>query len=248
MRPAARRRRLLRARRARDRRGAACAFPACGDGEVADVDAGCVDLAGVSRGGPKACSAGTLVVEGRRFACVPADAACPQGSRAAPARAPGGTLDGTDGGASICEHRPSCPPGSLEAGGACRPVVLRSARGPVVDVGAWATLVLGADGGPGSPDLCRPLQTHPFEVGLAPGESLELALRIGLRVPDQDVAAVHARVALQVAAPTSRPIAPGATALAERAVAALVEPLRGLGGQASASSVELELRCNVASL
>jgi hypothetical protein len=122
----------------------------------------------------------------------------------------------------------------------------------VVDLGAWAALVLGVDGGPGTSDLCRPLQLHPFEVGLAPGESVELRLVLALRVPDQDVSAVHADVSL-----TARPLAGAgprqtnlgvSSALAERALGALLEPLRGLGGEASASALEVEVRCVVASL
>jgi hypothetical protein len=216
--------------------GYACAFPVCSSGEVDDVDAGCIDLSSVSRGGAKSCARGALVVEAGRFICVPTDAACPPGSRA--------TASG------ICVHPPSCPPGSLEAGGACRPVVLRGWRRgatvPVVDLGAWAALVLGTDGGPGAADLCRPLQVHPLEMGLAPGESVEIALRIALRVPDQDVAAAYSQVtATQVA---SHPLPPSASALAERAVAALLEPLRGLGGEASASTLGVEVRCVVQSL
>jgi hypothetical protein len=233
---------------------------------VDDVDAGCVDLSAVARGGPKACPQGALVVAGRRFVCVSAEAACPQGSHARP-DTPAGDAGAADGGGSgggnvTCDHPPSCPPGTLPSGGACRPVVLRGARsgtGAVVDLGAWAALVLGADGGPGSSDLCRPLQLHPFEVGLAPGESAELRLRIALRVPDQDVSAVHGHVDVTLAAhPLARPPLAGegprqtnlgsASALAERALAALIEPLRGLGGDSTASALEVEVRCVVASL
>jgi hypothetical protein len=226
--------------------GVACAFPVCSGGEVDDVDAGCIDLSTVAHGGPKTCAGGAMVVEARRFVCVPAEAACPPGSHAS-AKATGAS--------ATCEHPPSCPPGTLEAGGACRPVVVRGWRRgasvPVVDLGAWAALVLGTDGGPGSSDLCRPLQLHPLEMGLAPGESLELSLRIALRVPDQDVAAVHARVTMTTAAPpthATHALPPAATTLAERAVASLVEPLRGLGGEASASSLEVQVRCVVSSL
>lgn len=229
----------------------ACAYPVCGPGEVDDVDAGCVDLAAVSHGGPKACARGALVVEGRRFVCVPSEAACPQGSHARPPRprdAAGGDAGEAPAALVPCDHPPSCPPGTLPASGACRPVVLRGGRagaGPVIDLGAWAALVLGTDGGPGTPDLCRPLQRHPFEVGLTPGESVELRLVLALRVPDQDVSAVHADVSLKS---PSRPLPPAASALAEKALRALVEPLRGLGGQASTSALEVEVRCLVASL
>ena len=40
-------------------------------------------------------------------------------------------------------------------------------------------------------------------------------------------------------------VPPAAAALAERAVASLVEPLRGLGGEATATRVDVEVRCDL---
>jgi hypothetical protein len=212
-----------------------CAFPQCASTQVVDVDTGCVSLASLAHGGPSDCGlGGAIVVAGRRAVCVSPDAACPPGTRASP---------GTPGGGA-CEHPPSCPAGSLASGGACRPVVMRGAGGRrAVDLGAWSALVLGVDGGPGTPDLCRPLQLHPADLGVAPGETLPVALRVALDAPGQDVAAVHARV--EVRGGGVRALPPAATALADRSLRALVELLRGLGGQATTSSVGVEVRCLV---
>jgi|SRR5579859_1210948 len=216
---------------------ATCAFPACPSTRVIDVDTGCVALSALARGGPSDCGVGAIIVAGRRAVCVSPDAACPPGTRAAPP-APGAE------GAGTCVHPASCPPGALASGGVCRPVVLRGPGGaPVVDLGAWSALVLGADGGQGTPDLCRPLQLHPADLGVAPGESLTVTLRIGLEAPGQDVSGVHARV--DVRGGGTRALPPAASALAERSLRALVEPLRGLGGQASTSGVGVEVRCLV---
>jgi hypothetical protein len=221
-----------------------CAFPVCASTQVVDVDTGCVSLASLARGGPTDCGPGAIVVAGRRAVCVAPDAACPPGTRA---MRTAGTADGknTEG---TCEHPASCPPGALPAGGVCRPVVLRGAGGTggerVVDLGAWTALVLGVDGGPGTADLCRPLQLHPAELGVAPGESLAVTLRIALEAPGQDVAAVHARVDARGGG--TRGLAPLAWTLADRGLRALVELLRGLGGQTTTASVGVEVRCLVA--
>ncbi|HEY5242456.1 MAG TPA: hypothetical protein VIJ22_13345 [Polyangiaceae bacterium] len=208
----------------------ACVFPTCAADEAVDVGAGCVPLGTLLHGGPRSCGeAATLAIEGRRSVCIPADAACPRGTHAAGA---------------ACVHLPQCPPGTLtETGGTCRPVVLRGAGGSrLVDLGAWAALVLGADGGPASADLCRPLQARPATLEVGPADRLPLRLGIALSAPGNDVTRVSADV--NVTSPgAAHPPPPAAAALAEAAVAALLEPLRGLGGETTSTRVDVEVRC-----
>ena len=157
-----------------------------------------------------------------------------------------------------------------------------------VDVGAWAALVFGPDGGLGSAELCRPLAQRPDVFGLSREEAGAFALRILLTVPDQDMARVHARVELEpgrrererrarggmagaLASDASDGHAHGdggespdqtdparpapawadawpsaAQAAAADAVETLLEPLRGLGGEATAAEVKVEVRCPLA--
>jgi len=203
----------------------------CGASDAVDVDAGCVPLAGLLHGGPRSCGEGaSLAIEERRAMCIPADAACPRGTHA----------EGV-----TCAHGPACPPGTLADAGSCRPIVLRGEGGSrLVDLGAWAALVLGADGGPGSADLCRPLQARPLSWELGPGDRLALHLRIALSAPANDVSRVSAEV--RVTSPGAvHPLPPAGAALAEQAVGSLIEPLRGLGGEATAARVDVEVRCEV---
>jgi hypothetical protein len=146
-----------------------------------------------------------------------------------------------------------------------------------VDVGAWAALVLGPDGGPGSAELCLPLAQRPDAFGLSKGESTPVRLLISLTIPDQDMTRVHARTLIQKdpswrkgpktqtgdGAKTQtkdsdgddhnrehgdspvEAMSPVAQAAASAAVETLVEALRGLGGEASASEVKVEVRCSI---
>jgi hypothetical protein len=114
-----------------------------------------------------------------------------------------------------------------------------------VDLGTWSLYVLGATGGPGSAELCRPLQSRPAAFGLQPGEVAVVTLELSLRVPDQDLSRVYAGVRLTAPAPRSLP--PDAAELARGAVSTLLEPLRALGGQASTSALSAEVHCTIAS-
>jgi hypothetical protein len=227
----------------------ACAFPVCAADEAVDVDAGCTPLLALLDGGPRSCGpGGSLVVEDRRRVCIPAGAACPRGSQAQ-----GGT----------CTYAPGCPPGSLPDAGGCRAVVLRGAHGArLVDLGAWAALVLGVDGGPASSDLCRPLEAHPLALGRSPGDDVALRLHVTLSAPGSDVTRVSAEVRAQgpatsqadpvhaVPLPSSVPAFSTLSALstlAERAVASLIEPLRGLGGETTAARVDVDVHCRLKS-
>jgi hypothetical protein len=210
----------------------ACVFPVCAADETVDVDAGCTPLLALLSGGPPSCASGmSLVVEDRRRVCIPADAACPRGAHAEGA---------------VCAYPPGCPPGSLPTAGTCRPVVLRGPHGvPLVDLGAWVALVLGVDGGAGSAELCRPLEAHPLTVDRPPGQAIALRVRVTLSAPDDDVTRLSAEVSTQ--GPTaSRPtLSPAVATLADRAVASLIEPLRGLGGETTATRVDVEVRCQL---
>jgi hypothetical protein len=219
----------------------ACAFRACAKGEALDDSGACIPVASVARSGPRCEAPATLVVTGGgHAACVSLDAACPRGTHAE---------------GDSCRASPVCPPGALWTGRECRAVVRKEGggggdtRGTVVDLGAWTTLALGPDGGPGSPELCRPLQSGPLAFELSRGERLEVRLAISLVVPDQDVSRVFASVhaqAWQAAQP--RPLPPAAEGVVTRALTTLIEPLRGLGGESSTAAVQVQVRCAVASL
>ena len=213
--------------------GGACTFRPCGAGEALDTGGECKAIAEVVRTGPPCTAPAALIVtDGGRTACVPADAACPRGTVAS-----GG----------VCVAPVACPAGALPAASACRPVVTAGPRGrPVVDLGAWAVLVLGPSGGPGSPELCRPMQARPGAFDLAPGEAVVVTLAVHLAAPDQDVSRVYADIHCQ--APAGRVLGLPAQDAARAAVSTLVEPLRGLGGEASSAALEVEVRCTIASL
>ncbi len=182
-------------------------------------------------GGPRTCAAGfSLVLEDRRSVCIPADAACPRGTRA----------DGV-----ACAHSPACPPGTLPAAGACRPIVLEGEAGSrLVDLAAWATV--GARGRR-RPRLGRPVPPPagpPSPGSSPPAAASPVHVRVVLSAPGNDVTRVSADVRATTPGPGHAP-PPGAITLAEQAVASLVEPLRGLGGETTATRVEVEVRCDV---
>ena len=259
--------------------GAAGAAGAAGD--AAGMAASAEARTGVSCG-----DGGAPAVIDARSVCVPADVACPRGTRRA---------------GVACARLASCPPGSLPValavdGGAasCRPVVTVGARSDLrrVDIGAWSAIVLGVDGGPGTPDLCRPLALRRGELGLPQGVSGSVSVRIALVAPDQDMTRVHARVEARVRQDGTqdemqnqtqnehdtqagtepegahepaheeehepehqpehqtrrsdlRPLSADASVLVERALDTLIEPLRSLGGEASAAVFDFGVTCRL---
>jgi hypothetical protein len=80
-------------------------------------------------------------------------------------------------------------------------------------------------------------------LGLTRGESLSLRLVVTLGAPDQDITRVHASVIALRDDGASLPVA--AQAAANDAVQTLLEPLRSLGGEATAAEVKVEVRCAV---
>jgi hypothetical protein len=71
-------------------------------------------------------------------------------------------------------------------------------------------------------------------------------LLIWLTAPDQDIARIHARVErIETRSGTGAPRPSGAASsrLVTEAVESLLEPLRGLGGEANAAEAKVEVRC-----
>jgi hypothetical protein len=65
---------------------------------------------------------------------------------------------------------------------------------------------------------------------------------VAILLPDQDVSRVHARVQATVG---GHPLSTVAEAFVGATVSSAIEALRGLGGEASAASVEVEVTCAV---
>jgi hypothetical protein len=187
--------------------------------------------------------AGLPLLEDGRLTCAPSDATCPRGSRRA-------------AGLAVCERSPRCPAGSVADGSGCRAIVTVGGQygGHRVDVGAWAALVLGFDGGSGSRELCQPLQQNSASLTLPHAAAVQVA--VSLTVPDQDISRVRAEVQVVTTQTEDRdrgvvsdeePPRAGVDLqrLASADVATLLEALRGLGGEATAAAVEVRLRCEL---
>jgi hypothetical protein len=207
-----------------------CVFRLCPVDEAIDVATGyCLARTTLGHEGPSTCGeASAPIVESGRIECVPPDATCPRGTHRE--------------GAS-CARGSGCPPGTLPDGNACRTIVT-AGRGPVhVDMGTWAALAIGVDGGLGGGLLCRPLLQRPGAFGLEPGASATLNIRIGLVAPDQDVSRVSATVAADTG---GRPLPPAGLAVVGSAVAPMVEAFRSLGGVSNAEAIAVDVRCGLA--
>jgi hypothetical protein len=213
-----------------------CVFRVCGADERLDAATGaCLPKSTLGGAGVACMDGGAPVVALGRIACLDAEATCPRG---------------TDRVGAVCPRPARCPPGTLASEGACRALTTVGARDdlPHVDLGGWAALVLGASGAPGKADLCRPLSLRPDVFGLPAGRVATVALRIAIVVPNQDLTRVHARTHANLSRPEARPLSAAAEAVVSDSVATLIEPLRGLGGEASTEVVELEVTCRVSSL
>jgi hypothetical protein len=217
-----------------------CAFRACSPGARLDVVTGtCLPWSAVHGEDAEACGdAGSPLLQDGRLTCAPSDATCPRGSR-------------RDATAATCDRSPRCPPGSLVEGSGCRAIVTAGGRfgDRRVDVGAWAALVLGFDGGYGSRELCQPLQQNAGALGLPADAAVEIT--VSLSLPDQDISRVRADVDVQwvqassgAASPASGHVGlPALRRLVAVDLGTLVEALRGLGGEAAAAAVDLRVRC-----
>ncbi len=182
-----------------------------------------------------------LVLHGDDTACLSSVDVCPPATT-------------WDRGGARCLPLPACPPGEIRpdaASGACVRVVIPGAKGEaLVDVGRWTRTVLGPDGGEGTSRLCRQLAIAPWDLDVGPGGARTLLLQLDLRFPDNDVTQVSARVALLDSAsrqPVGRSSGTGTNAgrAAQRALDALLLPLRALGGTADAASATLQVQCTV---
>ncbi len=219
-----------------------CAFRGCGGGESLDVATGkCIPMSLV-HGGTSWCAPGAeAIVEEGRAACIPAADACPRGTKRL-----------TDSrGVDVCVGPPRCHAGTVAVGGpACWPIVTGTPRGPRVDVGAWVAFALVPDGGVGSDVLCRPIAPRPAAFGISPGHGLDVWVTIALAIPDQDMTRVHALVSAREADARVHggELASPARTVVQASVDALVDALRGLGGEASAAAANVAVRCSVQSL
>ncbi|MCL2448050.1 MAG: hypothetical protein FWD17_03785, partial [Polyangiaceae bacterium] len=165
-----------------------CTFKRCNPGQSLDVTTGQCNAGGIDTGLPTAgpCTGdAALVVENGARVCAPADAVCPRGSRRS---------------GEACVRGLRCPVGSLPEGDGCRAVVLSGGRSAgsrrrTVDVGAWAAVAIGIDGGPGSGDICRPLEQEAHVLdGATPANGAPIGLHVALAFPDQDVSRMVAQV------------------------------------------------------
>jgi hypothetical protein len=205
---------------------AGCMFRVCSDSQALDLTTGsCLTVRPRLIGGLLACGAdATPVLAEGQESCVLRRATCPRGTNRV---------------ANSCVRGPRCPPGTLPDDGACRPVLARR----ILDIGAWVSLALGVNGGFGSPELCRPLEQDPRIFGARPGSPVPLEIAIALSVPNQDVTRVRADVRTRGG---NEPLAPVAEHSVRAAVDTLIELLRALGGETSAASVDIRVRCLVA--
>jgi hypothetical protein len=251
--------------------GCGCAFLSCssrGGGEVLDAITGaCVPRASLPHGGSIACEAPTMpIVEEGHAACVPPDATCPRGATYRGEADAG--ADAADANsptrAGVCVRPPACPPGTLNEGTTCRAIVTAGGHsGRRVDVGAWAALAIGIDGGRGSSWLCQPLAQRPGlfaddrgdvrAAGADAGASASartaapaVVISVSATFPDEDVSRLHVEVDARSARGGGAPLAPPAVEAISNAVGTLFELLRGLGGEASAAAVGLKVTCTLA--
>jgi hypothetical protein len=98
----------------------------------------------------------------------------------------------------------------------------------------------GADGGPAR--LTPATATTPTTPTTA-ATPTTVRISVAIVLPDQDVSRLHAEV--RATDPSGRPLSPAAEALVSSAAGTALEALRGLGGEASAASVELEVACAI---
>jgi hypothetical protein len=219
-----------------------CSFRGCRDGEVLDLATGTCLPRDLVRGGASCPAGAEHVVEQGHASCISAADACPRGTTR------------TDSG-GLCAGPPRCPAGTVAASAderhtprtVCWPIVASTPRGPRVDVGTWVASAIGPDGGRGTDVLCRPMAQRPAAFGVGSEQSLEVSVRVAFAIPDQELTRVRALVRAEDAA-TESPLPAPAISVVRASVETLVGALRGLGGEASAAAVDVNVRCTVRSL
>jgi hypothetical protein len=114
---------------------------------------------------------------------------------------------------------------------------------PLVDVGAWTALALGIDGGPGSTVLCQPLSQRPALFGVEPDRPVRVNIRVTMTLPDQDVSELRTEIVASDGRGQSLSLAADAVVVEEATT--LLELLRSLGGESSAATVGVNVRCDI---
>jgi len=223
------------------RPGGGCARTACAPGEALDLEHGiCLPQSSVYltllHGQPRdeddtripTCRDGRMTSRNGRLACAKGPRSCGRGERFVP------TADAAaDVGA--CEMVPVCGAGEMydaQATHAC----VRLVRGGALDVGTWARLAIGTDGGEGTNAFCAPVRAAMLgssAFGVDPAH-----FQVRLVVPDNDVTQASSRLVARPGTPTV------AADAAERSLEELVEMLRFHGGTALAASVSLDVSCS----
>ena len=227
---------------ARVQPGGACAPKECEAGRALDVVSGlCLPasrtlaaMSPVAAAEPAPdqrarCSFGTLVARAGQATCLVGELSCGRG-QVFERETDGGT-PGPMGGR--CRAAKPCGAGELfdEVSEQCVRIVRAGGTDHAVDVGAWARLALGIDGGEGTRSFCAPVRAALGE-GTAP-----VAFALRLSFPDNDVTQVSGRV-------VSQPAATVVLDSAARSLDQLLETLRHLGGMATAGAVSLDISCS----
>lgn len=228
--------------------GGGCARKTCGAHEALDVDHGlCLPEVAAARmlmhdaprdEDPKrhaSCFYGALVSRAGQLACDVGPLACGGGERYAK-NAPDAGVDASADApmadvAGRCEATPTCVAGEIfdEHAARCERVVRRG----VVDVGTWARLAVGVDGGEGSNALCAPVRA-------TGGRG---AFQIQIDVPDNDVT----RATLELTArPGTPPQSADAAVRALERITGTFHFLAGIGAtSANAASISLDVSCSL---
>ncbi|HEY1957618.1 MAG TPA: hypothetical protein VGH28_18490 [Polyangiaceae bacterium] len=208
-----------------------CVRRACGPGEALELDHGiCIPEVAVGttllHGQPAeqddkrepTCLTGVLTSRKGKLDCADGPLSCRRGERF--------VKTGDGGVAGKCEPIPPCGPGELFdlETAKCDEIV----RHRTIDVGTWARLALGPDGGEGANAFCAPVRAA------GPGKA---RFQVQIDVPDNDVTRASARLVARPPAATSQADA------AERSIEELVRILHFYGGSALAASVSLDVVC-----
>ncbi len=219
--------------------GGGCARKLCGPGEALDTEHGlCVpesvvaaSLAHGETPDPEdkrvpTCASGALATRGPRPYCVEGTFACARGERFLKS-----TAGDAGSGTGKCAAVPSCGMGDTfdEVTSTCVAIARGRGNSRLVDVGTFARLAAGTDGGEGANAFCAPVR--------AAGTGRP-RFQIQIDVPDNDVTRASARVVARPPAATAQADA------AERSMEDLVQILHFYGGTSLAASVSLEVTCS----